>query len=79
MSNIRQGLKDRASNIIEIQRIEIARYSNKAYFPGEFFFHIFEKSSNRCKYIIFTKSFYLILLALLENFFYIYTILLVKI
>ena len=37
MSNIRQGLKDRASNNIEIQRIEIARYSNKAYFPGEFF------------------------------------------
>ena len=26
------------SNLIEIQRIETARYSNKAYFPGEYFF-----------------------------------------
>ena len=26
-----------ASNIVEIQRMEIARYSNKAYFPGEHF------------------------------------------
>jgi len=28
--------------IIEIQRIETARYSNMAYFPGEFFLYIFE-------------------------------------
>ena len=27
------------SNIIEIQRIETAKYSNKAYFPGEHFLY----------------------------------------
>ena len=30
------------SNLIEIQRIETATYSNKAYFPGKHFY-IFEK------------------------------------
>ena len=37
------GEKILVSNIIEIQRIEIARYINKAYLPGEFFFYIFEE------------------------------------
>ena len=65
------------SNLIEIQRIETATYTNKAYFPGEHFFFIFEKLNNQCKVdIIFIKSFYLngktksyeIILALLEIF-----------
>ena len=34
---------------MEIQRIETATYSNKAYFPGEHFFYIFEKLNNQCK------------------------------
>ena len=35
-----------ASNIIEIQHIKIARYSNKGYFPGEHFY-ILEKLNNQ--------------------------------
>ena len=67
--------KNGASNLIEIQRIETATYSNKAYFPGE---HFFIYLRNQCKVdIVFIKSFYLngktefyvIILALLENFF----------
>jgi len=62
--------------LIEIQCIETATYSNKAYFPGEHFY-IFEKLNNQCKVeIIFIKSFnlngktefYDIILILLENF-----------
>ena len=69
-----------ASNIVEIQRMEIARYYKKAYFPGEHFY-IFEKLNNQCKVdIIFIKSFYFngntefseIIFALLENFSYIF-------
>ena len=30
------------SNLIEIQRIETAAYSNKAYFPGEHFLYFWE-------------------------------------
>jgi len=65
-----------ASNLIEIQRIETATYSNMAYFLGEHFY-IFEKLNNQCKVdIIFIKSFHLngktefyeIIFALLENF-----------
>jgi len=67
----------RKSNLMEIQRIETATYSNKAYFR-ENIFYIFEKLNNQCKVdIIFIKYFYLngktefyeIVLALLENFF----------
>ena len=30
------------SNLIEIQRIETATYTNKAYFPGEHFLYFWE-------------------------------------
>ena len=72
-----------ASNLIEIQRIETATYSNKEYFPGENIFYIFEKLNIQCKVdIVFIKSFYLngktefyeTILALLENFFYTFKI-----
>ena len=67
-----------ASDLIEIQRIETATYSNMAYFPGWDHFYIFEKLYNQCKVdIVFIKFFYLngktefykIIFALLEIFF----------
>ena len=77
MDSLKAAIK-MASNIIEIQRIEIARYSNLRRIFRENIFYIFEKLNNPCKVdIIFIKSFYLngntefyeIILALLENFF----------
>ena len=60
------------SNLIEIQRIETATY-----FSGQYFLYIFEKLNNQCKIEIIFKNFncktefYEIILALLENFFFI--------
>ena len=75
-----QFYQNSKSNLIEIQRIETATYSNKAYFPGEHFY-IFEKLNNQCKEdLVFIKSFYLngktefyeIILALLTGEFFLY-------
>ena len=40
------------SNIIETERIELARYSNKAYFAGEFFFIFLSKISHYLTFIL---------------------------